>query len=61
MSQEPMKLTVEETEKLNKAKTQTDFYKVCDQVKARRNGQYPPYLSREVLDIYDNKFSNELS
>jgi len=61
MSQEPMKLTVEETEKLNKAKTQTDFYKVCDQVKARRNGQYPPYLSREVLDIYDNKFSNEPS
>ncbi|MBT5956574.1 MAG: hypothetical protein HN820_06055 [Candidatus Marinimicrobia bacterium] len=61
MSQEPMKLTDEETTKLNKAKTETDFYKVCDQIKARRNGQYPPYLSREVLDIYDNKFSNELS
>jgi len=61
MSQEPMKLTVEETEKLNKDKTQTDFYKVCDQVKAKRNGQYLPYLSREVLDIYDNKFSNQLS
>tara|TARA_B110000495_G_C22885486_1_gene516402 strand:- start:605 stop:790 length:186 start_codon:yes stop_codon:yes gene_type:complete len=61
MSEEPMKLTIEETKKLNKAKTQTDFYKACDQVKARRNGQYPPYLSREILDIYDNKFSNELS
>jgi len=61
MPQEPMKLTAEETTKLNKVKTETDFYKVCDQVKARRNGQYPPYLSREVLDIYDNKFSNELS
>lgn len=61
MSQELMKLTDEETTKLNKAKTETDFYKVCDQIKARRNGQYPPYLSREVLDIYDNKFSNELS
>jgi len=61
MSQEPMKLTDEETTKLNKAKTETDFYKVCDQIKARRNGQYPPYLSREVLDIYDNKFSNEFS
>ena len=47
--------------KLNKVKTETDFYKVCDQIKARRNGQYPPYLSREVLDIYNNKFSNELS
>ncbi len=61
MLQEPMKLTAEETTKLNKVKTETDFYKVCDQIKARRNGQYPPYLSREVLDIYDNKFSNELS
>ena len=61
MSQEPMKLTAEETTKLNKVKTETDFYKVCDQIKARRNGQYPPYLSREVLDIYDNIFSNELS
>ena len=61
MLQEPMKLTAEETTKLNKVNTETDFYKVCDQIKARRNGQYPPYLSREVLDIYDNKFSNELS
>ena len=61
MSEEPMRLIEEEIAKLNKAKTETDFYKVCDQIKARRNGQYPPYLSREVLDIYDNKFSNELS
>ena len=61
MPQEPMKLTAEETTKLNKVKTETDFYKVCDQIKARRNGQYPPYLSREVLDIYNNKFSHQLS
>lgn len=61
MSQEPMKLTAEETTKLNKVKTETDFYKVCDQIKARRNGQYPPYMSREILDIYNNKFSNQLS
>ena len=61
MSEEPMKLIEDEIAKLNKAKTEADFYKVCDQVKARRNGQYPSYLSREVLDIYDKKFSNELS
>ena len=61
MSEEPMKLIEDEIVKLNKAKTEADFYKVCDQVKARRNGQYPSYLSREVLDIYNNKFSNELS
>jgi len=61
MLEEPMKLIEDEIAKLNKAKTETDFYKMCDQIKARRNGQYPPYLSREVLDIYNNKFSNELS
>jgi dihydroxyacid dehydratase/phosphogluconate dehydratase len=61
MSEEPMKLIEEEIAKLNKAKTEADFYKVCDQIKARRNGQYPSYLSREVLDIYDKIFSNELS
>ena len=61
MSEEPMKLIEEEIAKLNKAKTEADFYKVCDQVKARRNGQYPSYLSREVLDIYDKIFSNDLS
>ena len=61
MSEEPMKLIEEEIAKLNKAKTEADFYKVCDQVKARRNGQYPSYLSREVLDIYNKNFSNELS
>ena len=56
-----MKLIEDEIAKLNKANTEVDFYKICDQIKARRNGQYPPYLSREVLDIYNNKFSNELS
>ena len=61
MSEEPMALIEEEIAKLNKAKTEADFYKVCDQIKARRNGQYPSYLSREVLDIYDKIFLNELS
>ena len=59
MSEEPMKLIEDEIIKLNKAKTEADFYKVCDQIKARRNGQYPSYLSREVLDIYDKIFSNK--
>ena len=61
MSEEPMKLIEDEINKLNKAKTEADFYKVCDQIKTRRNGQYPSYLSREVLDIYDKIFSNDLS
>jgi len=58
---EPMQLTADERTKLEKSKTEADFYKVCDQVKARRNGQYPAYLSREVLDIYQSKFSNTLA
>jgi len=61
MSEEPMKLIQEEIDKLNKARTEADFYKICDQIKARRNGQYPNYLSRQVLDIYDKIFLNELS
>ena len=56
MSEEPMKLIDEEISELNKARSETDFYKVCDKIKARRNGQYPNYLSRQVLDIYDSKF-----
>ena len=61
MSNEPMRLIDEEIQKLNKARTEIDFYKECDKIKARRNGQYPSYLSREILDIYNSKFSNELS
>ena len=61
MSNEPMKLIEDEIAKLKKARTEADFYKVCDQIKIRRNGQYPSYLSREVLDIYNAKFSNDLS
>lgn len=56
MSEEPMKLIDEEISELNKARNEADFYKVCDKIKARRNGQYPNYLSRQVLDIYDSKF-----
>ena len=56
MSEEPMKLIDEEISDLNKARSEADFYKVCDKIKARRNGQYPNYLSRQVLDIYDSKF-----
>ena len=56
MLEEPMKLIDEEISELNKARSEADFYKVCDKIKARRNGQYPNYLSRQVLDIYDSKF-----
>ena len=58
---EPMKLIEEETEKLLNAKDQQAWYKVCDEIKDRRNGQYPSYLSREILQLYQNKFPITLS
>ena len=45
---EPMKLTTDEKSRLESSKDEAQWYKVCDQIKERRNGQYPNYLSREV-------------
>ena len=56
-----MKLTEEEKEKLNKAKDEKAWYEVCDEIKTRRNGQYPSYLSREIVDLFQKKFPINLS
>ena len=58
---EPMKLIDEEREKLMKAKDEKEWYAVCDQIKDRRNGQYPSYLSREILQLFQEKFPITLS
>ena len=58
---EPMKLIEEEKEKLQKAKDEQAWYVVCDEIKDRRNGQYPGYLSREILNLYQKKFPLTLS
>ena len=58
---EPMKLIEEEREKLLKANDEKAWYKVCDEIKARRNGQYPSYLSREILQLFQDKFPVTLS
>ena len=42
--EDPMKLIDEEKEKLQKAKDEDTWYKVCDEIKDRRNGQFPSYL-----------------
>ena len=52
----PMQLIDEEKEKLQKAKDEQTWYIVCDEIRARRNGQYPSYLSREILKLYQVKF-----
>ena len=59
--EESMKLIKEEKEKLMKAKDEKEWYKVCDEIKDRRNGQYPSYLAREILDLYQEKFPVTLS
>ena len=56
-----MKLIEEEKEKLMKAKDEEAWYAVCDEIKDRRNGQYPNYLSREILELYQEKFPVSLS
>ena len=58
---EPMKLTEEEKDKLLKSKDEKAWYSICDEIKDRRNGQYPNYLSREILELYQEKFSVTLS
>ena len=52
----PMKLIEEEKEKLLKAKDENEWYAICDEIKDRRNGQYPSYLSREILQLFQEKF-----
>ena len=56
-----MKLIKEEKEKLLKAKDEQAWYAVCDEIKDRRNGQYPGYLSREILELFQEKFPITLS
>ena len=56
-----MQLIDEEKEKLLNAKDEQAWYIVCDEIRARRNGQYPSYLSREILKLYQVKFPITLS
>ena len=51
-----MKLIDKEKEALLITKDEKAWYAVCDEIKARRNGQYPGYLSREILQLYQDKF-----
>ena len=57
----PMQLIDSEKEKLLTAKDEKEWYALCDEIKTRRNGQYPSYLSREILDLYQKQFPVKLS
>ena len=58
---EPMKLTEDEKTNLESSRDESQWYKVCDQIKERRNGQYPSYLSRKILHLFQEKFPPKLS
>ena len=51
-----MKLTKEEKNQLINCKDKKDWYSICEDIKARRNGIYPDYLAREILNIFQYKF-----
>jgi|TARA_B110001454_G_C12301065_1_gene259515 hypothetical protein len=53
---EKMLLTEEEKKELKPIKNESDWYKACDKIKKRRNGQYPSYLAREILEMYQQNF-----
>ena len=59
--EEPMKVIQEEKGKLLQAKDEKTWYQVCDEIKARRNGQYPSYLARDILQFFQKKFPTTLS
>ena len=53
---ESMALTRDEKKNLSATTTEKEWYQVCDKIKIKRNGQYPAYLSREILELYQQKF-----
>lgn len=55
------KLTDQEINELSSASSEEMWYKVCDKIKDRRNGQYPSELAREILQLFQEKFSTKLS
>ena len=61
LEKKPMRLTFSEKEKLLASNSEDEWYKVCDEIKFKRSGQFPPYLAREVLDLYQSKFTHNLS
>ena len=58
---EYMALTRTERRELQSSKSEKEWYAICDKIKVKRSGQYPPYLSREILNLYQQKFSKKLS
>ena len=56
----PMQLSEDEINKLKKCNKEVDWYKVCDEIKERRNGHYPSYLSSQILELFQQKFPTQI-
>ena len=57
---EKMLLTREEKRELNSVSSEKEWYEICDKIKIKRSGQYPPHLSREILHLYQQRFPEKL-
>jgi len=57
---EKMSLTRDEKRELVYSKSEKEWYEICDRIKIKRSGQYPPHLSREILHLYQQKFPEKL-
>tara|TARA_X000001036_G_scaffold25927_1_gene21600 strand:+ start:5776 stop:5970 length:195 start_codon:yes stop_codon:yes gene_type:complete len=57
---EKMSLTRDERRELEDSKSEKEWYEICDKIKVKRSGQYPPHLSREILHLYQQKFPEKL-
>jgi len=57
---EKMSLTRDERRELVDSKSEEEWYEICDKIKVKRSGQYPPHLSREILHLYQQKFPEKL-
>ena len=57
---EKMSLTREEKRELNSVSSEKEWYEICDKIKIKRSGQYPPHVSREILHLYQQKFPEKL-
>jgi hypothetical protein len=51
-----LNLRSKERDMLLKVKTEDDFNKNYDKIVSDRAGQNPPYLAREIKDIFDGLF-----
>ena len=57
---EKMSLTRDERRELVDSKSEEEWYEICDKIKVKRSGQYPPHLSREILHLYQQRFPEKL-